>query len=885
MTIIMYQHPTNEIRGKTRRYLYELRPNVFAGRISERVRSALWDELCQSNAQAIMIYDANNEQGFASQTTGLIEDGLFTDMDGVMMHTLHTHSLQWLDIKAKPYVTLQEHMMDVGYLAEAFMLHGSMQHITAVFAERTQNTFSEVVATFAALCAMHDIGKCHPAFQSELSKHDETLAEELQHFGLVCNNPDFRHERYSVQVMTEHNIENTYTHVVAYHHLCKSGVITEKYHCPDEAIWHALQQEGIEVVLQQWTIHDLRGRFYKNMGANILLGMMMQCDWIASGQEWQNFKQQNRVLTPRACAQKFLQEQKMDNVTLSQILQGVDFETAFSFAPNSLQLEAMRIAKEYQPDVTMIQYPCGGGKSEAGCAVCAIAGKDMGGIHIGMPTNATAEGIVGRMRRIAKNCGIQDNIPEFCGHAMFSDNPEDHVDPFFLAHRSRFHANYPFAVETVDQQLKSICQYRYSAMPLVALSNKALLVDEVHAYDMFMQTELEQRIRWCVAAKQPIVLLSATMSTKQKTALLKAAGARNFKCSQEYPVITIVKDGQMMEFPVSKSGRMSRKVQYNFKRVSDIFTELCKVCDNPPDGVTGLICQDVDSAQRLYEYAKQKCSPDTVVINYHSRDTLANKGDKIKLIEKLFGKDKTHRPKKAILISTPIIEQSLDIDLDYLWTSIAPIDLLIQRLGRWHRHDDVGTVRENTPFGISVHILVPEQYGTLALIYDENILKETERVLEHKNEFDTVDDVCTMIDAVYDNVDTATQDLRARTSAKRHIINEPSAPTCRDVDAEGNMYHQYDDPEPMTRDTSYPTVEIAILTQEEADGEGIEHAKWVRKYRTVSIGEYRLHKYFEPDKYGGEYLENIEIFITDDGIVRNSSGHTMQFTDAGLVIE
>lgn len=885
MTIIIYQHPTNEIRGKTRRYLYELRPNIFAGKISDRVRQSLWNELCKNNAQAVMIYDTNNEQGFASQTTGFADEGFSTDMDGVFMRTITKPALRWRDIKAKPYITLEEHMLDVGFLAEAFMQHGSLHNIVAAFAERTQNRFDEVVSTFAAICALHDIGKCHPAFQTELSKHDEMLAEELQHFNASHTNPDFRHERYSVQLLNELNIENAYMHVIAYHHLCKAGSITEKYNCPNEIMWHALQQEGINNILQQWPIYELRGRFYKNMGANILLGMIIQCDWIASGQEWASFKQDNCILTPQALAQKFLQEQKMDNTTLSDILQNVDFETAFGFTPNALQLEAMRIAREYEPDVTIIQYPCGGGKSEAGCAVCAISGKNMGGIHLGMPTNATAEGIVGRMRKIAKNCGIQDNIPEFCGHAMFSENPEDHVDPFFLAHRSRFHANYPFAVETVDQQLKSICRYRYSALPLVALSNKALLVDEVHAYDMFMQTELEQRIRWCVAAKQPIVLLSATMSTKQKTALLKAAGARNFQCSNQYPVITIVKDGQVHEFSIQKTGRMSRKVQYCFKRVHDIAAELCAVCDNPPEGVTGLICPDVDSAQRLYEYAKSKKHSDTIIINYHSRDTLAHKSEKIKLIEKLFGKDRTQRPRRALLISTPIIEQSLDIDLDYLWTSIAPIDLLIQRLGRWHRHDDVGTVRENGPLGVSVHILVPEQYGTLALIYNKDVLQATERVLERHNEFDTVDDVCAMIDDVYDNVDTSTQDTFSRTSAKRHIINEPSAPTFRDIDTEGNMYHQYDDPEPITRDNSYPTVEIAILTPEEAEKEGIEHAKWVRKNRTVSIGEHKLHKHFEPQQYGGEYLENIEIFITNDGVIRNATGMTMQFTDAGLVIQ
>ncbi len=51
------------------------------------------------------------------------------------------------------------------------------------------------------------------------------------------------------------------------------------------------------------------------------------------------------------------------------------------------------------------------------------------------------------------------------------------------------------------------------------------------------------------------------------------------------------------------------------------------------------------------------------------------------------GKDAGNRPNGCVLVSTQVVEQSVDIDADLLVTDLAPTDMLLQRIGRLWRHD------------------------------------------------------------------------------------------------------------------------------------------------------------------------------------------------------
>jgi CRISPR-associated endonuclease/helicase Cas3 len=97
----------------------------------------------------------------------------------------------------------------------------------------------------------------------------------------------------------------------------------------------------------------------------------------------------------------------------------------------------------------------------------------------------------------------------------------------------------------------------------------------------------------------------------------------------------------------------------------------------------------VVEAQKLYELLRNNLSPDIKLILFHSRFLLRRRMEIEHECIELFGKESgSKRPEKAILVCTQVVEQSLDLDFDGMVTQIAPIDLLLQRAGRVHRHEN-----------------------------------------------------------------------------------------------------------------------------------------------------------------------------------------------------
>lgn len=96
---------------------------------------------------------------------------------------------------------------------------------------------------------------------------------------------------------------------------------------------------------------------------------------------------------------------------------------------------------------------------------------------------------------------------------------------------------------------------------------------------------------------------------------------------------------------------------------------------------------------------------------FHARFVASHRGEIEKTISRCFGKTATHgngeRPRRAILVATQMVEQSLDVDFDFLLTQIAPIDLLLQRSGRLWRHVEHEPDRPSGISGPSLDILLP----------------------------------------------------------------------------------------------------------------------------------------------------------------------------------
>jgi CRISPR-associated endonuclease/helicase Cas3 len=115
----------------------------------------------------------------------------------------------------------------------------------------------------------------------------------------------------------------------------------------------------------------------------------------------------------------------------------------------------------------------------------------------------------------------------------------------------------------------------------------------------------------------------------------------------------------------------------------------------------------------------------------------------------------TSRPERSLLIGTQVLEQSLDLDFDLMITELAPVDLVLQRAGRLHRHD-----RPVRPTGLESRQLWVERpedaeleqgpdFGVGARVYDEEILLRSYLALKDRASVQIPTDIEPLVEEVY----------------------------------------------------------------------------------------------------------------------------------------
>lgn len=254
-----------------------------------------------------------------------------------------------------------------------------------------------------------------------------------------------------------------------------------------------------------------------------------------------------------------------------------------------------------------------------------------------------------------------------------------------------------FVVTTVDHLLFGAMRSPHLAMRHLGLSRKVVVVDEVHSYSTYMNTYLDRALTWLAAYGVPVVLLSATLSEARCSALVDAyrrglrltSGQKLPRQSSPEPVRTpfpcLVTAGrdQVKVKPTKASGRQST---VNVRPLGK--DALVPLLDEAlADGGCALVIRNtVRRAQETYELLREHFGED-VSLN-HARFTIADRLAKDKDLLRRFGppSSRPSRPSRAVVVATQVVEQSLDVDFDVLVTDLAPIDLVLQRMGRLHRH-------------------------------------------------------------------------------------------------------------------------------------------------------------------------------------------------------
>ncbi|MDQ3129937.1 MAG: CRISPR-associated helicase Cas3', partial [Acidobacteriota bacterium] len=438
----------------------------------------------------------------------------------------------------------------------------------------------------------------------------------------------------------------------------------------------------------------------------------------------------------------------------------------------------------------------------------------------------------------------------------------------------------PFGVGTIDQILLSVLQTKHVFVRLFGLAHKTIIIDEVHAYDAYMSTLLERLLEWLAALGSPVVILSATLPVKKRDALIKAYQTglgRKFEDGEQpentgepdkYPRIsyataampdTTFKIRGLGTSPQNtKTLHLEWKDENNF--VEELKTKLKK------GGCAAIICNTVDKAQTLFaqlrddEFFQGLASDGEPKLDLlHARFRFTDREMRVKRSLARFAKPdqngaSPHRPHTAVLISTQIIEQSLDLDFDLMISELAPADLLLQRAGRLQRHERArlpafkSNESQNKP---TLWIIKPEtdangdllindkglpQFGKSGFVYDNHILFRSWLKLKDETQIEIPGGIENLIEDVYDKKRdcfdekylqpwNATKIISDKKLSEKRIRAKAVYLTYVDDDDFFNSFRpplDEDDPEKhstlraQTRDEERPSVAVVLLTQEEA---------------------------------------------------------------------
>lgn len=887
LTVLLLYHPSSEVRGKMRRYFYEVKANTFVGTVSAGVRDVLWQNIVNSGIEASLIYHIASEQGFEYKSTKKDENYIFEDFDGIILPTTTTSTLSLNELYAKPDYHLLDHILDVGYIAEGLMKYGRAYTMAKSIANATKISFDSVVSSIAWLCALHDIGKAHPYFVTNMYKdsYNEQLVEIYEGLldrGLLDGKTKvgFRHERFSRDILKKYFAQEDYPEeaeqfadLLAYHHQGKNESDFTDIIKLSDINWLQAHDKIINKVNAIWTFDKKfsENTEYVNGVLYSILSIMVTADWIASGKKWRDMIY--TISDKPECAKKFIEENELLYTPMSERFKSIEWSSVFGFDPNDMQTKCMKAAED-NPSLMIVEYPCGGGKTEAALSAAIKMGKYKSGIYIATPTMSTAKGMTLRMNELAENIELGLNIPEFDSSVLWSDEDMNKIPSDLWVSKSRHRMLYPFAVGTVDQILKTMLSYRYACIGLMGLSDKVLIIDEVHAYDSYMLTEIKKLIKWCKFLEIPLILLSATLPTVTKVELLIAAGCKKdqFVDCDDYPLLTTFSDSGMKCIPIGCTGRTFKLNILEVDNYEDTWNnELAKHYD----GCSAFIEGTVDNTWKIFKMAQShKLNP----ILFTGRDTLMHKEQKTtNLIDKL-GKHRKHRPDKMTVIATSIIEQSLDIDLDRMFTCIAPIDLLIQRFGRVWRHSDKGTIRESEKIEAPITIIIPKESSKMpSKIYGEEILNRTISVLKGVTEIDTVKDARWLIDTVYDSIDLIKK-LAQVIKASYSSIDDPN----RDAmfDNTPSKYSKFKPIQSATRYETYPSVSIAIVNPEDIENieENYKIIQTIMRENVVGISIFKAQEILvAPIKFSHKLINDVNFYYRDDLKKQN-----IELTEDGL---
>lgn len=514
--------------------------------------------------------------------------------------------------------------------------------------------------------------------------------------------------------------------------------------------WHQAWHELFEMTLEQTSADQVLKKLMSGTKIPVsvqlyLTGLVIMADWIASNPEFFpmgtfDVEAQHGRLNQgwKALGLEYPWAAHVENSDTSGL-----YSSRFSWKNPTLrpmQEVVVNAARSMNGGGMMcIEAPMGQGKTEAGLIAAEILAQETGrsGLAFAAPTQATSNALFDRVKAWAQGpaSGFEPHTM-FLGHAKNQQQDSfrylQRADIFdseadiegkqsirpntsvarhsWIGGRKRGVLS-TFVVCTIDQILMMALQSRHVMLRHLGLGSKVVIIDEVHAYDAYMGVYLKEALYWLGQMNAPVILMSATLPAHVRTSLmasyaegLEIQDSTEWDFDDDFDSEDVTEPSLDLDYPVihtltAEDGYTPRKwqvtapeeqVTISIRQIGDEFTDLDKVLEplESGHGCAAVICNTVGRAQNAYEHLRAKFGANVMLT--HSRFTSKHRAEKEADLVSQLGKGAHRgdgRPERLIVVGTQVIEQSLDLDFDVMVTDFAPVDLVLQRLGRLHRHE------------------------------------------------------------------------------------------------------------------------------------------------------------------------------------------------------
>ena len=632
------------------------------------------------------------------------------------------------------YHRLENHCADVAACFEALLLDpvlkARFEHASGSFG------FSETTAArLTVLAFLHDLGKLNTGFQFKVRDRNEFSGapQKSGHIGVALLAPNEICEALGLFEIYRAwgNAVDPLLHAALCHHGRPARRQTVSGRGPQD-IWKpfagydpAATAALLRARIRSWFPEAFfDGPFLPDTPElpHLFAGVVVLADQIGSDEEFFEFEPRadaqyidraRRIADDVVARKGFRRRGRISNATTA------DFKTLFDHDEPRPAQKSVTEAPLDCP-LLILESETGSGKTEAAilrfAALCRAGIVD--GLYFAVPTRAAAKQLHDRVRcALNRLFPVKEHVETVLavpGYLVVGDAPpgqrvgqfevswEDEPDEAtrlarWSAESARKFLSATAAVGTIDQALLSGLKVKWAHFRAAALARSLLVVDEVHASDAYMTEILRTVLHGHLDLGGHVFLMSATLGTvaRQRFTTRQARNAPMSPAEAEdvpYPALTIVSSSGDLQTQKISGALSNKRVSMHLEPILSEPMEIAvRAFDAARDGAKVLVIRNtVATAQDVFNAVIEQGGEHLILkvgeipAPHHSRFAAEDRRLLDDAVKGVLGKDSPAGG--VVVVGTQTLEQSLDIDADLLISDICPVDVLLQRIGRLHRH-------------------------------------------------------------------------------------------------------------------------------------------------------------------------------------------------------